>query len=259
MLHSIDVVIPVHNGQELLHNCLKAVTGDANIIVVDDASDNANVTRIAAEKFGASFFKTKGNYGFGATCNYGASKGKAPLILFLNSDVWLEPNAITEMAKEFESPDVGAVGALLTFMQGTPHGPNGSVQHAGMAFDLTGKPFHIFIGWNPDNPRVNQRRELRCVTGACMMTRRDLWNSIGGFASVYGRGTYEDTEYCAMVLEKQQKVVFQPKARGQHWVGNSAYPVVNGQLQTDGGFPLLKNFELFRSRVPVVWDEYKIW
>lgn len=203
-----------------------------------------------------TFVRLDENIGYPGGMNTAASRGTSPYVLILTADVYLEPNTIAIMAEELsQHEDVGVVAPLLRFpLDESPNGPAGGVQSAGISFDIEGRPFHVFIGWNPDNPRVKKRREMQAVTGACFMTRRTLWNQIGGFATVYGKGTYEDMEYCFAVRHLNQKVVFQPAAQGFHYVGGSIR-----QGAGKSGFPLSMNATIFRGRwaQALIWDAYR--
>jgi len=252
----VDVVIPVYGQVELLTRCLAALgtRDDVAIFVVDDASPDRKAVEAVCKGENVRYYRNHANAGFAATCNRGANKGSAPLILFLNSDCILEWNAIDEMCKEMDDPMVGAVGPLLTFPMDGKMGPGGKVQHAGMAFDIKGKPFHVHIGWDASHPRVATRKEMNCVTGSCMLTRRRTFKYIGGFSEAYGRGTFEDVEYCLNVKACKLKVVYTPKARAEHYVGSSI--IAEGK-----GFPLRQNFEIFklRNQGRILWDEYLYW
>jgi GT2 family glycosyltransferase len=142
------------------------------------------------------------------------------------------------------------------------------VQHAGLAINTQGRPFHIQKGWNANNPRLDQARAMQAVTGACLMTRRDVWQNVartyqkagdpstGAFNEIYGRGTYEDVEYCFAVRGNGYKVVFEPAAVGHHHVGASVT-----QRQNGSGYPLERNRLIFMARCGhlLFWDEWLFW
>lgn len=253
----VDIVIPVYGLPDVVKTCVEAVRRSNvpfNLIMVDDKSPDHDVMRETYKSIGVRPVWNNDNLGFAGTVNRGVSRGTAPLILILNTDVLLEPDCVDNMVKEMDDPSVGVVGALLTFPHGSGWGNGGKVQHAGMAFDITGRPFHIFLGWDPTHPRVAVRREMNCVTGACFMTRRTVWNALGGLPSVYGKGTFEDVEYCVRVRQSSRKIVFTPAARGVHYVGSSV-------VEAKQSFPLRQNETLFRSRLgpSLIWDEYLYW
>ncbi len=267
-------MVPIYGRPDLLTKCLKGIEVntlaiDYRLILVDDKSpDVAEMEPVYSSLNGkAQLIRHKDNQGFPATCNDGAARGSAPAILFLNTDVMLEPGAIQAMLDTLWSDDVppsmlapqtgkvGVVGPMLLFPEDSaePGRPAGKVQHAGMGFNLAGQPVHINIGWSRDNPKLTMQRGVQCVTGACMMVRREAWNSVaeayrqagdptrGGFNLAYGRGTYEDVEYCFAVRSNGYRVIYEPKAVGYHHVGASA--IASGE-----GYPLQRNAAIFQAR-----------
>lgn len=203
------------------------------------------------------FYRIEENQGYPGGINFGVSKGKSPLILIWTADVTMTPGSILEMVKVMDDPEVGIVGPKLLFpSDSSPHGPPGTVQHAGIAFNIEGNPFHPLMGWSPNHPKVNIAKEVQAVTGAIFLTRRSLWFEIGGFWAGYGRGTFEDMEYCFAARAKNLKVIYHPLAWGTHHVGGS---MVQGAEAR--GFALHINASLFRGRwgESLAWDEWRFW
>jgi len=257
----LDIVIPVYGQSELLDKCLEVLPRrvDINVIVIDDCTpkpEKLEVERIVREKYHLPLYKTSSNVGFGQTINKGVGKGKAPLIMLLNTDVVLKPSAVDGLLIEMEDTSVGIAAPMLVFPEKSQWGNEGKIQHVGMAFSVRGQPYHLFVGWSADNPRAVQRRDnLSCVTGACFMTRRALWNNAGGFQQAYGRGTFEDVEYCLVVkYVMKKKIVVNPLFRGVHYVGASSSAI-------DKPFDLQSNQQVFGVRMKqfVRHDEYLFW
>lgn len=273
----VDICISVYGEWAMLKKCFDCIPaategleGGYRIILIDNGTpdwQNSDGEMVSVEEQAADvkallrpqdqFIRVEDNVGYPVGMNTAASKGRSPLILILTADVYMEPGSITTMVKELDDPEIGVVGPLLLFPKDeSPHGPSNSVQSAGIAFSIRGEPFHIFIGWTRDNPRVVQRREMQALTGACFLTRRNLWQQVGGFAAVYNKGTYEDMELCFSIRQLGSKVIFQPAAKGFHYVGGSVLQGAN-----KGGFPLSVNATIFKGRWAsrLVWDEYKYW
>ena len=105
---------------------------------------------------------------------------------------------------------------------------------------------------------------MQAVTGACLMTKREVWRKVikiyqesgdktgGALNEVYGRGTYEDVELCFVARSLGYKVIYQPLAAGTHFVGGSS------AMQKEG-FPLGRNEMIFRARCGglLAWDEWR--
>jgi len=141
------------------------------------------------------------NVGFAPANNVGLRAANGTYICYMNSDVFPGPlDWLEQLAQRLEdNPDLGMVGPLLLY-------GDGAVQHEGMLF----KPLPEFGNWLfPDHPRKGMRpsgqtglRRHICITGACMLMRRDLAVEMKGFDESYVIGDFEDTDLCLKLYEK---------------------------------------------------------
>lgn len=270
----VDVVVPVYGEWTLAEKALDhlpaamaGVNEGYRVIVVDNGTpawqdqtgrkiEPAEQAKAVRERLRPqdAFYRLDENKGYPGAVDFAVSKGRSPLILILTSDVFMRPGSILPLVRELDNPEVGVVGPKLLFPEGSPHGPAETIQHAGIGIDIEGKPFHCFLGWRGDNPKVNRREEVAAVTGACFLTRRTLWEGIGGFYTGYGAGTYEDMDYCFAVRSGGAKVIYQPLSVGYHFVGGS---IVQGA--GNRGFNLGMNATIFNGRWGhmLAWDEWR--
>lgn len=252
----VDIVIPVFGQGELLTRCLESInpakvaSREWRVQLVNDGSPEDDTLKNLFLHW--TTFHHRTNKGFPQAVNRGVKQGSAPIILLLNSDVILQTDTIDNMVKELDDPAVGVVGAMLVFPDDSRWGNPGKVQHAGMAFDITGRPFHIQLGWSPDHAIFATKRSVQAVTGACFMTRRNLWESVGGMNVAYGVGTFEDVEYCFEIRKRGLSVIWTPRARAIHYTGSSA-------VAANISYPLSANNELFLRKWKPLWDEHKYW
>lgn len=243
----VDIVTPVYGQAKLLENMLQSLLlheagAPWRIWLVDDRGPERMELDALYAKYKAmdpriQILRNPRNAGFAGSNNAGFRAGRAPLLLMLNSDIEIiQDGWLGEMAEEFNNTAIGVVGAKLLFFDEYESSirdhPPGKVQHAGVVFNLLGQPYHLFIGWSPDHPKVNQRRELNAVTGACLMTRRVLYERIGGLDLVYRAGNFEDVEYCLRVRAEGFKVVYQPKAVLRHYAGGSGNSTLARENET---------------------------
>jgi len=260
----VDIIVAVYGGLKFLKSLLNTLDQfDAgvpyNLIIADDCTPNKR-GRGELYKYYDSIqsrphtkvLRSGQNRGFAGINNWASKKCSAPLILFLNSDIEIiEDGWLKHMVDEFDDWSVGVVGAKLIFPEdtgGDTKRPAGTIQHAGVAVNILGQPFHICVGWPPDDPRVNIRREHQIVTGACLMVRRNIFKQVGGFNEIYGPGNFEDCELCILTQRLGYKVVYQPKAQLVHYAGGS------GNTAT-----AQKNEQIFRFRMSQLmkYDDYK--
>ena len=119
---------------------------------------------------------------------------------------WLE--ALLEYAQQ---PAIGVVGAKLLF-------PDGGLQHVGVTI-LDGKPGHPFYSYPAQHPGYYCRNVLphncAAVTGACLMTRAEVFREVGGFDEALPLN-YNDVDYCLRVRRAGYRVVYTPHAQLYH-------------------------------------------
>ncbi len=262
----VDIVLPVYGQPEFLQHCLESLyRHDAgvsySVTLVDDVSpDEMGWVYEFAQDHGARVIHHQKNAGFAAACNTGARAGKAPWVLLLNTDTLIVQDGwLKAMTSEGKDPKVGIVGCLLTFFpeehplydeRAGDIRPAGKVQHAGVVFDIMGRPYHIFVGWSPEHEKVDQRRELNAVTGACFLARRKLWRRLGGLDEDYRTGNFEDIQFCLQARLAGYKIVYTPKARLCHFAGGS-----------NNTATARRNARLFQLKMgqAVEYDEWRHW
>ena len=69
-------------------------------------------------------------------------------------------------------------------------------------------------------PAVNREREFQCVTGACLLTPRELFLGSGGFDERF-MNCFEDVDYCLRIRQMGYKVIYTPGAELIHYEGQT--------------------------------------
>jgi GT2 family glycosyltransferase len=154
----------------------------------------------------------EGPFNWSTASNLGAAAADGQHLLFLNDDTeviapgWLE--ALLEFSQQTE---IGAVGAKLTF-------PNGDLQHTGVITPeaLPQHPFHGFpAGHGGYFGSTLLHRNCSAVTGACLMTRAEVFHARGGFDEAFGLN-YNDVDYCLRLIQAGYRIVYTPYAHLCH-------------------------------------------
>src|SRR3990167_4362002 len=233
----INVIIPVYGRFDLLKQCLDCIPDAMDgLTYTITLFDNGSPDQTEADKFysaitnGDTYItRSKINLGFPKACNLGSRGGNAPILFFLNSDVFLKPNSVRTLVLAMDDPKIGVVGMKLIFPEETPGvtqnnnvRPAGKIQHIGLATNIRGEWIHIYLGWDTNHPKINKVKEVYAVTGAALMTRRNLWKKAGGFFEGYGGGSYEDCDFCLTVRDMGYNVIVVPEAEATHFAGGSA-------------------------------------
>jgi len=225
----VDIVIPVYGQAPLVQRCVESVlrtVPSGKVILVDDCSPDAGIRALFAgwkANPRLTLVTTPSNLGFLGASRLGASLGQAPFILFLNSDTEaLEPGWLERLIPMDET--VAVTGAKLLYPPDAPAPLAGSIQHAGIARNRIGVPYHPFLGLPADAAEADRAREVNAVTGACFLVRRAVWQELGGWDAAFGRGVYEDVDFCWRARKRGYRVQYIPAARLYHRESASVAP-----------------------------------
>ena len=192
-LGSATIVIPVRDRIEITRACLAALRREqlkhAEVVVVDDGSGDQCAGDLGAYANELRVVRHPHSRGYAAACNSGAKTSTADYIVLLNNDTlpidgWLD--ALRRYAAA--APRAAIIGARLLL-------PDRSVQHAGVVVAADGFLHHLYRGFPGDHPAPGRSRRIRMVTGAAMLVRRSVWETLGGFDPAFANG-YEDVDLC---------------------------------------------------------------
>lgn len=209
------VVVPTRDRLDLVKPCINSIlaTTDADIVIVDHESVDADVLeffedlpdRVRVVQFTGPFNFSKMNND--AIKKIGAGYD---VYLFANNDIEaIEPGWLEHMRGLCMREDVGAVGALLLYS-------DGSIQHGGVVMNVGGPAEHVYK--NAPSRLGNGRhpgyisalvsvRDYMAVTGACLMVRADVFEMVGGFDPLLAVG-FNDIDLCLRVRERGYKVLY---------------------------------------------------
>jgi GT2 family glycosyltransferase len=214
----ISIIIPVRDRVELLARCLNGIARHTTyapyeIVIVDNDSQTDEAR---AYLYGLKYrvLNYSGPFNFSAINNFAVEQTTSPWLLFLNNDTEvIDGDWLTIMAEHIQRPEVGAVGPRLLY-------PDDTVQHGGIVVGVGGIAEHAFRGFPAEAPGVCRQlqvtRNYSAVTGACLLTRRDVFNKVHGFDEERLPVTFSDVDLCLKIRRAGYLVVYTPFARLYH-------------------------------------------
>jgi GT2 family glycosyltransferase len=139
--------------------------------------------------------------------------------VLLNDDMEIiSPDWLNALMDHIRNDEVGAVGARLLY-------PDNRIQHVGMVVGVNETSAHMYHSYDSETSGYNGYakivRNYSAVTGACMATRKSLYNRVGGFDERYATD-YNDTDYCLKVREAGYRIVYTPFAELYHFESQTA-------------------------------------
>jgi len=217
----VTVIIPTRDRLSLLRACLDSIAPAvercrADILVVDNDSTDPETVGFLADlpRRGIRTLRIEGPFNFARLNNQAAATLDSDILCLLNNDIeatsddWLE-----ELLTRLTEPDVGAVGALLTW-------PGGVVQHGGVVLGMNFSVAHAFTDrFSDDHGFLDQllvAHECSAVTAACLLTRRRDYLAFGGMDEARFAVAFNDVDYCLRLREAGRRIVLTPHAKLIH-------------------------------------------
>lgn len=221
---TVDILIPTRDLADDLDRCLESIFclttyHDFCVTVIDNRSNEPKTaqTLSAWQKREPSRFRVirdDEDFNFSRLINAGCRSTRAPYLLLLNNDTevlakdWLE-----SMVEQAQRPTIGAVGARLLF-------DDGRVQHAGIVISPPGLPCHIYRFAPADDAgpdaAILSTRNYSALTAACLMVRREVFESVGGFDEAFAFD-YNDVDFCLRAVQQGYRNVYLPHVKLRHF------------------------------------------
>lgn len=197
----LSVILPVRNSPDDLRVCLGRLQAssykDYEVVVVDDASTDG--TPEVATEMGVKVVRMERQGGPAAARNRGAEVAQGEYLLFLDADVGVHPNTLSQIVATFEqNPDVDAVfGSYDT----QPQARNFISQYKNL--------FHHFV-------HQQGREEASTFWSGCGAIKRAVFLEMGGFDASYGRPCIEDIELGARLRRAGRKILLNKNVQVTH-------------------------------------------
>ena len=209
----ITIIIVNRHGREFLERRVESLTSKtdyANYEILIVQSDEYPETPADGSRFPHRRLNLSGIPGYSAARNSAIDQTDAPWVLFLDDKIEvIEPQWLTYMAEHIQRSEVGAVGARLLNRSGT-------VEHAGIVVGVNGIAQSAFRGFPGEHPGVNRQLQLvrnySAVSGACMLTRREVFKRAGGFDERLS-GTLADVDLCLKMRSAGYLIIYTPFAK----------------------------------------------
>ena len=213
----VSIIISTNNLGNILNNCLKSIFKTSvypnyEVIVVDNGNNEKDTAKFIAywtekEPTRFRYYRLDIPFNYSKINNYAVAQVKGEYLLFLNNHTEVHTSDwIDAMVEQAQRPLIGAVGALLLY-------PDNSIQHAGVVLGIGGIAAHSHKHLPHTTPgylcQVKTINNFSAVTGACLMCRREVYESVEGFDEEL-TVAYSDVDLCLKMVEKGYRNVYLP-------------------------------------------------
>lgn len=228
MAKKLGVIILNWNGRKLLEQFLpsavKYTVGDeADLIVADNGSSDGSVEWITENFPQVKIIRFDRNHGFALGYNLAIEQSDYPYIVLLNSDVEVTEGWWQPMLRFMEDhPEVGAIQPKIRSWHNKR-----MFEYAGAAggyLDNLGYPYcrgRLFDCVEDDHGQYDGPPvDVAWASGACLMTRRDIYLKLGGLDPDFF-AHMEEIDLCCRILNAGFRVCAGSDSKVYHVGGAS--------------------------------------
>lgn len=225
----LSIVILTHNTRSLLAACLASIqkfAPTAQVIVVDNASNDGSVEMVAREFPQALLVPNSANVGFARAINLGAHRARGQFIFTLNADTELLATTIGPLLETMsQQPRAGIVAPMQCLPNPTAADqpgkalatafPDPTLAREALRLIFFSDSFASRLRRGPWRPLSGAPRAVDYLLGAALLFRRECWDALCGFDEtqfMYG----EDWDICYRARHLGWQVLLAPDAQIIH-------------------------------------------
>ena len=228
----VSILIPTTGNRKLLEPCLQSIlelTSYENfevLLLVNERHENSlekaefsNLVTTQPRVRLLLYPDRPFNYSW--VINWGETQASGELLCLLNDDTSIiTPDWLERMVTRALLPGVAAAGPMLFY-------PNETIQHAGVILGLgsSGVAGHACLGTPRGRScgyygRAGLEQDVSCLTAACLMMRRSVFQEVGGFDEDLAV-TFNDVDLCLRLGAAGWRMIWIPMVELYHHESSS--------------------------------------
>ena len=222
----VSIVIPNKDAAQMLDDCVTSILEKTTwpnyeiVIVENNSTDDETFAfyeqlKARDKRISVITSQTNGIFNFSKVINDGFAAAHADYLLMLNNDTEvLEPDWLQHLMGPCMREEIGAVGCKLLY-------PDDTYQHVGIALGRTFfGPMHIDVTQPDGSPGYYEAdlltHRVSAVTGACILTRRDVFDKVGGMDEILPVN-FNDIDYCMRVGKEGYAILVVLSTKLRHY------------------------------------------
>jgi len=220
----VSIIVPSTLSKAVAANCLtsvltKSTYREFELLILarsnsmSGTTDTSDFARIIADPRVRIIHYEDTQFNFSRICNLGERSARGSVLCFLNDDVEvITPDWLERLVSRVVLDGVGAVGPMLYY-------PNDAIQHAGVLLGVGSVAAHVFAGrprgYRGYFSRACVEQDYSCVTGACVVIKREVFEAAGGFDESLPVA-FNDVDLCLKIRRNGARIVWTPLVEMYH-------------------------------------------
>jgi GT2 family glycosyltransferase len=239
----VSVVIPGTGRFELTAACLASLVpalaasrARAEVVYVDDASENDTPAQISSRYPSLRVERLVNRVGFASAANHGVRAARGPVVVLLNNDVEVTPGFLDPLLRHLGGGEVFAVTAD-SVVDGSHESPSHGSFRGGLFY--VDQP-----GLQGSAPVPTETATNLHMSGGFSAFDRERFLELGGFSPAYFPFYWEDVELSWRAWRQGLKVLFEPDSRVHHR-SHATIAALHS--------PALRRYVYERNRLTFIW------
>jgi glycosyltransferase domain-containing protein len=233
----VTLILPGQDNLESLQRCLTAILQRTRymryeVLIVDNQSQSPQVHEwLDRQQQNPRIRILRSDVALSEAALYNAASQQAQgeyLVLLSTDSEVVNPNWIDALLNHGMRPEVAVVGPKLVDR-------DGAVTNAGLILGMNGGVGSAFVGEPKEASGYLQRLVLEhnysAVSGACVMVRKALFESVGGLDETDFGDAYAVVDFCLKIGQKGYLTVWTPQVQVYHPGSTAQAPSALARLQ----------------------------
>ena len=224
MSAKVAAIIVSHNSEPTLERCIQGLTAQDypldSIILVDSGSSNQAFISDLQDKYPIESLLSE-NIGFSKANNLAYERIQADIdfVLFVNPDLFLSPDFVTEALRICDDPSIGMLSGKLLGYDLNQNKPSGRLDSTGIMRKCYGRWFDRGQG-ELDRKQYEDPESMPALCGALLFCRNKALQSFG--EAVFDPDFFlykEDIELSLRMRKSGWKLLYHPLLTAYHCRG----------------------------------------
>lgn len=202
----VSIVVVTYNNLDFTRACLASLDAHSQyehmeIIVVDNASGDgtpAFLSEWVANGQNRKLILNEDNRGFAAANNQGLTVATGEYLVLLNNDTYVTPGWVRTLVRHLQRDrTIGLIGPVTNNIGNEA---KIDIAYANMDQMLVESAAYT-------HRHIGQTYPLRIAAFFCVMMPRTTFEAVGALDEAFGRGFFEDDDYCRRIEQQGMRVV----------------------------------------------------